>query len=198
MLYHFLDIDNKYYAHVRRRLLPQRKENHINTMNINEPADVRVLLKKLWCHGQAVAPIQGLAYAFWAMSNSSGMSKEFKVLLWVAALKFPVWGLVSWQALNLKYGEKSFPILCVFGVVIVFLDILIAVIAVTSHELTNGWALLALIATALHGIETTAFLSAVCAFRGSLKATDGHGASYSPSSQSNSQRLSRMPILSSV
>jgi len=59
-------------------------------MDLSQPDDVRLLLKKLWCHGQAVSPVQGFAYAFWAISRDSEISYWFKILLWVAALKFPL------------------------------------------------------------------------------------------------------------
>ena len=141
-------------------------------MDLNDPTEVRVLLKKLWCHGQAVAPVQGLAYAVWAVTKSADLSTGFIILLWVAALKFPFWGWVSWRALHLKYGESSFKVLASFGLVIILMDIVIAVLAAVSGELSEGWPLLAFIATCLHAVETTAFLSAVTCFRSSLKSYD--------------------------
>lgn len=49
------------------------------------------------------------------------------------------------------------------------MDIVIVVFAWQSGELHESWPLLAFIATALHGIETTAFLSAVACFDGIIK-----------------------------
>jgi hypothetical protein len=141
-------------------------------MDPNDPADARVLLKKLWCHGQAIAPVQGVAYAFWAVARDSKLSTFFRLILWIAALKFPVWGYVSFRALHLHNGDNSFKILSLFGIGIILIDIFIIILAVLSGELGSGWTLLACIATTLHAIETTAFLSAVSMFRGALKAYD--------------------------
>lgn len=138
-------------------------------MDFNDPADVRVLLKKLWCHGQAIAPIQGFAYALWAITQSSQLSMAFRVFLWIAALKFPLWGYVSWSSLQSRYGSHSRVILFLFGFIIILMDIVIVVFAWQSGELHESWPLLAFIATALHGIETTAFLSAVACFDGIIK-----------------------------
>lgn len=138
-------------------------------MDLNEPEDVRALLLKLWAHGQAVAPVQGVAYAFWAITKASELSSLFKIILWVAALKFPVWCYVSWHALKLQYGENSYYVIASFGSVIVLFDIFIAVFAVFSGELNEAWPLLAFVATVLHAIETVSFLSVVTCFRTSLQ-----------------------------
>jgi hypothetical protein len=138
-------------------------------MDLNDPADVRVLLNKLWCHGQAIAPIQGFAYALWAITQSSKLSIEFRIFLWIAALKFPLWGYVSWASLQSRYGSRSRSILFSFGLIIILMDIIILIFALQSGELDESWPLLAFIATALHAIETTAFLSAAVFLGGIVK-----------------------------
>jgi hypothetical protein len=137
-------------------------------VDLEDGADVRMLMKKLWCHGQAIAPLQGLAYAVWALSDGARLSYSFRVLLWVAALKFPVWGYVSWQCLQLRFGPRSFLVLAVLGLVVIGMDLLIAAFAVVNNELSRGWPLLAFVFTCLHAVETTAFLSAVACFRWAL------------------------------
>ena len=134
-------------------------------VDLQDPASVNVLLKKLWCHGQFIAPIQGISYAAWALSDTE-VSTAFKVVLWLAAVKFPIWGYVSWTALNRRYGPKrSYLYLIIFGMLIVAIDLLIIVMAVNSGELEKPWTLLAFVATCLHAIETTAFSGAVHCFR---------------------------------
>ena len=93
-------------------------------VDLEEGADVRMLMKKLWCHGQAIAPLQGFAYAVWALSDDGALSFSFRVLLWVAALKFPVWGYVSWQCLQLIFGPRSFLILAMLGAIVIAVDML--------------------------------------------------------------------------
>ena len=137
-------------------------------VDLEDGADVRMLMKKLWCHGQAVAPLQGFAYAVWAISDGDALSLSFRALLWVAALKFPVWGYVSWRCLQLRCGAHSFLILTVLGVIVIVMDLLIAWCAVANKDLSRGWPLVAFIFTCLHAIETTAFLSVVACFQWAL------------------------------
>ena len=138
-------------------------------VDLEDGADVRMLMKKLWCHGQAIAPLQGGAYAAWAVIDGDRLSVSFRVLLWVAALKFPAWAYVSWQCLQLRFGPQSFLALAIFGTIVIVMDILIAGFAVANDELTHdGWSLLAFIFTCLHAVETTAFLSTVACFRWAL------------------------------
>lgn len=135
-------------------------------VDLEDPSSVNALLKKLCCHGQAIAPIQGLAYAAWALTDHDA-SPIFKGILYIAAIKFPFWGYISWQALNKRYGViNSYLYLIRFGIVIVMVDVLILIMAVMSGELGNGaWTLLAFVSTCLHVIETLAFGSAVYCFR---------------------------------
>ena len=137
-------------------------------VDLEDGADVRMLMKKLWCHGQAIAPLQGFAYAVWALSDGDALSISFRVLLWVAALKFPVWGYLSWQCLQLRFGLRSFLVLAILGIVVIAMDLLIAGFAVANGELSRGWPLLAFVFTCLHAVETTAFLGAVACFRWAL------------------------------
>ena len=145
-------------------------------VDLEDSASVNVLLKKLWCHGQFIAPIQGLAYAAWAIGDTE-VSPSFKVVLWLAAIKFPLWGYVSWSALNRRYRpERSYLYLIRFGMVIVAIDLLIIGMAIKSGELAEPWTLLAFVATCLHAIETTAFCGAVHCFRWVLhREEDGGG-----------------------
>ena len=139
-------------------------------VDLEDPAAVRTLLKKLWCHGQVVAPFQGACYGAWAASDDAAISAGFRALLWVAAAKFPLWACVSWKALHSRYGRRSFAVLALFGCAIVALDLLIAATAWrTPGELQQGWTLLAFIATCLHVVETTAFLAATANFRWALR-----------------------------
>lgn len=136
--------------------------------DLDDPNSVRSLLKKLWCHGQAISPFQGLAYAVWALSDDAAVSGSFRILLWVAALKFPVWGYVSWRCLQLRYGGHSITIVAVLGLVVVAIDLLIVHTGWTNGEFAKSWPLMACIATGLHAVETSAFLSAVACFRWAL------------------------------
>ena len=49
--------------------------------DLDDPNSVRSLLKKLWCHGQAISPFQGLAYAVWALSDDAAVSGSLRILL---------------------------------------------------------------------------------------------------------------------
>ena len=137
-------------------------------VDLENGADVRMLMKKLWCHGQAIAPLQGGAYAAWAVIDGDRLSVSFRLLLWVAALKFPAWAYVSWQCLQLRFGPQSFLVLAIFGAIVIVMDILIAGFAVADELTRDGWSLLAFIFTCLHAVETTAFLSTVACFRWAL------------------------------
>ena len=143
-------------------------EAQASMVDLEDGADVRMLMKKLWCHGQAIAPLQGFAYAVWALSDDGALSFSFRVLLWVAALKFPVWGYVSWQCLQLIFGPRSFLILAMLGAIVIAMDMLIAGFAIANDELSRGWPLVAFIFTCLHAVETTAFLSVVACFKWAL------------------------------
>jgi hypothetical protein len=139
----------------------------LSMVDLEDPADVIALMKKLWCHGQAIAPLQGLAYGAWALNDPS-LSRSLRILLWVAALKFPIWGYVSWKSLHLKFRERSFRVLAVSGAVVIAMDLLIAGAAFEGGELSTSWPLVAFIFTCLHAVETTAFLMAVTCFRWAL------------------------------
>jgi hypothetical protein len=70
-------------------------------VDLADPASTRMLLKKLWCHGQLVAPLQGCAYAYWAVvAAPDQILPSERVLLWVSAGVLPFWGWVSWRQMH--------------------------------------------------------------------------------------------------
>jgi hypothetical protein len=113
-----------------------------------------LVLKKTWCHGQAIAPIYGLICLIWFAHNKS-------IDLLYAGLLLPIWSYLSYRAV---FTEYSFSTLMIGGLLVevahglVFRESLRAGLDQTSH-------LLMCIASGLFFVETFAFLVVVYAIR---------------------------------
>ena len=136
-------------------------------VDLNNPSAVRRLVKKLWCHGQAIAPLQGAAYGwFAAVATEKEVTMTERVLLVASACVLPVWGYVSWKQMK-KSSPRSTQIILSLGTMMQLLHITIVFLA--STKLTVSANLLIFIFTLLHLVETTAYLLAVFYFRASLQ-----------------------------
>lgn len=137
-------------------------------MDLEDPTDVRLLLKKLWCHGQLVAPLQGAAYAWWAIeASSSEILDSERVLLWISAGVLPFWSYVSWRQMHSSSAHAASIILS-FGL---FMELLhTAVVVLAAHNLSSAMNLIVFIITLLHVIETAAYLLMIACYRWVLEA----------------------------
>ena len=135
-------------------------------VDLNDPASTRLLLKKLWCHGQLVAPLQATAYAWWAVAaRKEEMLFEERVLLLVSAAILPFWGYVSWRQMHSKSKRAGRRILQ-FGFVVETLHTAVAILA--ARKLSNTPNLAVFIFTILHVLETAMYLLAVWCFQSAL------------------------------
>jgi hypothetical protein len=135
-------------------------------VDLNDPASTRLLLKKLWCHGQLVAPLQATAYAWWAVvATKEEMLFEERILLWVSAAILPFWGYVSWRQMH-SNSENAGKIILRFGFVVEVLHTTVVIFA--ARKLSNTANLVVFIFTLLHVIETFAYLLAVWCFKSAL------------------------------
>ena len=137
-------------------------------VDLSDPGAVRRLLKKLWCHGQAIAPLQGLAYGYWAIvATEAQMALQERILLVVSACVLPVWGLVSWRMMKRK-GSNASRVILWLGTFMQCIHIAVVVFAAQKLKYTAN--LVVFIFTLLHLVETSAYMLAVCFFRSSLEA----------------------------
>ena len=131
--------------------------------DLSNPADVRFLLKKLWCHGQLVAPIQACLYAYWAVTATDAQVLDSeRVLLLVSASILPIWGYVSWTRMK-QHGIR--PVRVILGLGILMEIIHICVVIVASQRLQDTANLILFIVTILHVIETFMYLLAIYCLR---------------------------------
>ena len=76
----------------------------------------RLLVKKIWCHGQAIAPFQGFACGYWAVAEPESPLPQ-RMLLFLAAIVLPIWAVVSWRAMHGR-SLNYWKITCYFGLFI--------------------------------------------------------------------------------
>ena len=76
----------------------------------------RLLVKKIWCHGQAIAPFQGFACGYWAVAEPESPLPQ-RMLLFLAAIVLPIWAVVSWRAVHGR-SLNYWKIICYFGLFI--------------------------------------------------------------------------------
>ncbi len=55
----------------------------------------RLLMKKTWCHGQVIAPFQGMALAYWG-ATASGLEVSQRAILISSVVLLPVWTITTW------------------------------------------------------------------------------------------------------
>ena len=127
--------------------------------DLSNPADVRFLLKKLWCHGQLVAPVQAGAYSYWAVAATDAQVLfAERVLLIVSAAVLPLWSYVSWTRMKRQGLHAVHTILWLGG----FIEVLHTVVCVVAaQKLDNLANKVIFIVTLLHVVETFMYLFAV-------------------------------------
>ena len=132
---------------------------------IMDEATKRLLVKKIWCHGQAIAPFQGLACAYWAVKEPGAPFAQI-ALLWAAALILPVWSAVSWKAMHGR-SLNYWKLICYFGIIIEVIHSAVVVVA-AKQGLGESLHLLCFIFSGLHIIETAAYLGVTTCLRESF------------------------------
>ena len=126
----------------------------------------QMVLKKTWCHGQAVAPIYGVACLIWFAHFDSPRPLS----LLYAGLLLPYWSYSSYRAVFTEYSYKT---LMLGGLLVEVAHALVFRTAwhagksgSDSNIQRNPWNLLMLITSGLFFIETLAFLVVVKLIRG--------------------------------
>ena len=107
----------------------------------------RLLLKKIWSHGQLIAPFQGLALGYWGISSNKLYTWERAILI-IAALVLPAWSAITWWAMKGTTINHGRLILCL-GVYIEVLYAAVLVVAARGIDTTNSLRLFALVSTIL-------------------------------------------------
>ncbi len=129
--------------------------------------DQQYLLKKLWCHGQLFAPIQGVMILLWSFKEPLE-GAEF-IYCFLAALVLGSWSYLSWRSMNKLWPPP--PVLIRAGLVLE--GYYIGIIYITSHFVsTSVFALMVLMFTCLQIMETGAYLAMVGCLRDSLTTQD--------------------------
>ena len=55
----------------------------------------RLLMKKTWCHGQVIAPFQGIALAYWGVTAPQLEIYQRAILILSFAI-LPIWTITTW------------------------------------------------------------------------------------------------------
>jgi len=126
-----------------------------------DEANKRLLVKKIWCHGQAVAPFQGLLCGYWAIIDPA-MPLSQRAMLWSAALVLPLWSYVSWKAMH-GHTLDFWKLICYFGIGIEVLHI--SVMTVAAQHLKEPLNMLTFVFSGLHVVETAGYLLITTYFR---------------------------------
>eukprot|EP01084_Bolivina_argentea_P157238 274010_1 len=117
--------------------------------------DKRYLLKKLWCHGQLLSPIQGIITTAWSIVQFDNVLMVEFIYCVIAILCLPIWSFLSWRSMNGKYPKPS--ILIRFGIILLCYYVGISII--TGKYLSQStFTLCIFIFTVLQFIETSAYL----------------------------------------
>jgi hypothetical protein len=115
----------------------------------------QILIQKTWCHGQAIAPVYGVACLWWYITNNF----QPTVLLF-PSLFLPYWCFLSYGSIFCEFSYKT---ILVGGLLAEISHIIVFLVALKSVEKTMH--LLMCIASILFFVETLAFLLVVTAFR---------------------------------
>lgn len=124
--------------------------------------DQQFLLKKLWCHGQLFAPIQGLLISCWAFVDLRGFSTVYAV---VAAPLLFLWCLMSWRCMQAMSPAPRLLVKIGLALELYYLGIIITCF---NYWLSSTLTTVVLVVTALQVMETAAFLTMVNCLRDSI------------------------------
>lgn len=128
--------------------------------------DQQYLLKKLWCHGQLFAPIQGVMILVWSFKEPLE-GGEFNFCL-IAPLLLGCWSLMSWRSMN-KFWPPP-PVLIRAGLCLQCYYVGIIYVC-GRHARTSTFSLMVLMFTCLQVMETGAYLTMVGCLKDSLSVT---------------------------
>lgn len=124
----------------------------------------KLILKKTWCHGQAVLPIYAIVIFLWWLSLEA-----HPVSLVAVSLVLPIWSWYSYNAvvcIDEQHGALPYPKICTLGVLAMIAHLLTFVVA--TQDLSDTSHMLLAIASGLFFVETGAFLLVVTTFRNEI------------------------------
>mmetsp|Transcript_13406 Transcript_13406/g.29117 ORF Transcript_13406/g.29117 Transcript_13406/m.29117 type:complete len:148 (-) Transcript_13406:1236-1679(-) len=129
-------------------------------MSIVDEETRQLILRKTWCHGQAILPIYSIALLTWWWHFET---RPFQLVL--ASVVLPIWAWYSYHAVIVidQNGTLPYTKICGFGVVAMVAHLL--VLMVTIQELADTGHMLMAIASGLFFVETGAFLLVVTTLR---------------------------------
>jgi len=134
-------------------------------MSIIDEETRQIILRKTWCHGQAILPPYSIVLLLWWW-HSLEQPRPFTVVF--AALVLPIWAWYSYHAVLIvdqNNGTLPYRNICGFGVVAMLAHLLTFRVAIQSWaDSTTGHMLLAIF-SGLAFVETGAFLLVVTALR---------------------------------
>jgi len=143
-----------------------RSSSHtLDRGEIMDESTKRLLVKKIWCHGQAIAPFQGFACGYWAVAEPESPLPQ-RMLLFLAAIVLPIWAVVSWRAVHGR-SLNYWKIICSFGLFIEVVHTSVVIVAV-QQGLKESLHLLTFIFSVLHIVETAAYLTVTTFLRDSF------------------------------
>ena len=137
-----------------------------------------MIIKKTWCHGQAIMPIYGVVLLWWYLryndggddddaedeGSSSSSFQDRPLALLIAALFLPYWCYISYRSIFTLFSYQT---MIIGGLFVEISHVL--VISVAIRNLNDTFHLLMFIASSLFFIETIAFLIVVTIFRTKLE-----------------------------
>ena len=115
----------------------------------------KILIKKTWCHGQAICPVYGIIVIWWYFNN-----ELHPLSLIFAGIFLPYWCYLSYKSVFVQFDYQMLLMggfLAEVSHVIVFRQ--------AMQHLDRPWYMVLFIASILFFIETAAFLGVVTAFR---------------------------------
>lgn len=153
-----------------------------------------VIIKKTWCHGQAVAPIYGVICLVWYFSSSTkDDNRHHHLSLLYAGILLPVWCYLSYRCV---FHEFSFKTLMVGGILVETAHALVFMVARENYN-ESVIHMLMMIASGLFFIETLAFLFVVVILRDNLRQHASNFASLDDPSSSR-QNYREVPAATAV
>mmetsp|Transcript_39427 Transcript_39427/g.85028 ORF Transcript_39427/g.85028 Transcript_39427/m.85028 type:complete len:149 (+) Transcript_39427:188-634(+) len=129
-------------------------------MSVVDEETRQLILRKTWCHGQAILPIYSVALLTWWWHLDT---RPLQLILASAVL--PVWAWYSYHAVLVidRNGTLPYTNICGFGVVAMLAHSLTFLVAI--QHLADTVHMLVAVASGLFFVETGAFLIVVTAFR---------------------------------
>lgn len=120
--------------------------------------DKQFLLKKLWCHGQLLSPLQGILTFIWCILQYKNILLIEFIYSVISIILLPLWSFMSWRSMNRKTPKPSK--LIIIGIFLILYYIGITII-LGKHISNSTFTICMFIFTLLQIIETSAYLSMV-------------------------------------